>query len=370
MNEPRDEHQVQLFKYADALQARGQGSVGQHIQTFDEQMVLGWLNAQQMRKAVQGGLSEHTLRAYEFETNKFMGFIMSQLDPLAHGGQYLKQVTVDHAQAYVRYLFKDLSPRSIKRALTILNSLFTYIHNAGELTVQPFANIGVSLPTAVGFNVDEKALTEAELKSVFDACEQLPKVSKRDMAVYHRTRWMLQLMFRTWQRRSEVAHLKMSDFHKAADGWEIRFVGKGSKYGLVMASPKLMEELAVYRQSIGLPPEPSYKEIDIPVLGDVYNPHKPISSNAVYLATKRVFTLAIESVTGNDADAERLRIKLSKCAAHTFRHTGISTYMNNGGDLRLAQSQARHSSASSTSIYDQRDKKKWRDDIELKQSQF
>lgn len=341
-----------------------------NVQTFDDRMVLGWLNSHQMRKAIQGGISQHTLRAYRFETNKFVNFMITSFGHTINEGQYLKLTTEEYAHAYVRVLFESLSPRSIKRALTIINSLFTYVHNTGEIPVQPFSNVGVSLPSTVNTNMDDKALSEYELKLIFDVCEALPRKTKHGVAVYHRTRWLVQLLFRSWQRRAEVANLRMCDFVQTNQGWEIRFVGKGNKLGLVMATPKLMDELATYRQFIGLPPEPSFKEVDVPAVGHAFQPMKRLTEDGVYKAAKRIIFLTIQSIKGDDLEAQRTRLKLAKCAAHTFRHTGISTYMNNGGDLRLAQSQARHASTSSTVIYDQRDRIKWRDDIDRVQSKF
>ena len=51
------------------------------------------------------------------------------------------------------------------------------------------------------------------------------------------------------------------------------------------------------------------------------------------------------------ARAAGLRTKIS---AHSFRATGITTYLQNGGKLEIAQQMAGHESARTTGLYDRR----------------
>ncbi len=48
-----------------------------------------------------------------------------------------------------------------------------------------------------------------------------------------------------------------------------------------------------------------------------------------------------------------LRIKTA-IGCHTFRATGITDYLTNGGKLEIAQHRAGHSNAKTTSLYDRR----------------
>lgn len=49
---------------------------------------------------------------------------------------------------------------------------------------------------------------------------------------------------------------------------------------------------------------------------------------------------------------------------HSFRGTGITNYLENGGDLREAQRMAGHSNAKTTGLYDRRDQKITRGEVE------
>jgi integrase/recombinase XerD len=51
--------------------------------------------------------------------------------------------------------------------------------------------------------------------------------------------------------------------------------------------------------------------------------------------------------------AEGAAIK-TKISCHSFRATGITTYLQNGGKLEVAQAMAGHESARATGLYDRR----------------
>ena len=61
------------------------------------------------------------------------------------------------------------------------------------------------------------------------------------------------------------------------------------------------------------------------------------------------------------AIAAGLRTKIS---AHSFRATGITTYLTNGGKLEIAQAMAGHESARTTGLYDRRSDAVALDEIE------
>ena len=44
----------------------------------------------------------------------------------------------------------------------------------------------------------------------------------------------------------------------------------------------------------------------------------------------------------------------TKISCHSFRATGITTYLQNGGKLEIAQQMAGHESARTTGLYDRR----------------
>ena len=54
----------------------------------------------------------------------------------------------------------------------------------------------------------------------------------------------------------------------------------------------------------------------------------------------------------------------TKISCHSFRATGITTYLQNGGKLEVAQQMAGHESARTTGLYDRRDDTVALDEVE------
>jgi len=54
----------------------------------------------------------------------------------------------------------------------------------------------------------------------------------------------------------------------------------------------------------------------------------------------------------------------TKISCHTFRATGITTYLQNGGKLEVAQAMAGHESARTTGLYDRRNDTVALDEVE------
>ena len=54
----------------------------------------------------------------------------------------------------------------------------------------------------------------------------------------------------------------------------------------------------------------------------------------------------------------------TEIGCHTFRATGITEYLRNGGKLEIAQQMANHESARTTGLYDRRNDKVSLDEVE------
>jgi integrase len=54
----------------------------------------------------------------------------------------------------------------------------------------------------------------------------------------------------------------------------------------------------------------------------------------------------------------------TKIGCHTFRATGITEYLRNGGKLEVAQQMANHESARTTGLYDRRNDQVSLDEVE------
>jgi site-specific recombinase XerD len=331
-----------------------------------------------------GRRSAHTVRSYEKECRRFLLWLFATRDPRP---ALLPDVTVSDINNYLAFLSNPrpfaehflkahgwehqpfrgpLATESVKHCITVLHKMFDALRNLRASANQPYCLFNPVVLAHGGIagtsqeDEIEEALTPEEWAAVQAAVENLPRESIRDVKHYHRSRWLTQLLYRTWLRRSEASRLKMGSFEPSADGWNIRLTGKGAKKAKIVATTKLMAELKIYRTSLGLPPLPSPGESRPAVLA-VTGRDKGITDQAIYLLCKVIFQKAADLIEGdNPQGAQRLRL----ATPHWMRHTGVTHALEAGAHMRYVQAQARHSNLSVTARYDHKERKAWRMDLE------
>lgn len=261
---------------------------------------------------------------------------------------------------------KPLAKESARHAIGAINKMYEAFRRFRSANNQPYCLFN---PFTMAYDAHkapnhlddiEEALTKAELDAVFAAVESLPRESTVDVKHYHRSRWVINLLYWALLRREEAVTIKMGSFQPGPDGWFLRLVGKGSIAAKIVVPSILLDELKIYRQSLGLSPLPSPGET-LPAILSVRSANKGITDQALYLLCKELFKRAASIMEINDeAGAARLRM----ATPHWMRHTGISHYLEAGADPRYVQAQARHSSLKVTATYDHKEQRAWRTNLE------
>lgn len=326
--------------------------------------------------------SLHTVRSYEKECYRFLLWLRLQR---GSGHALLPSVGISDMNAYMDFLsnprpfseeflkangwdhqpFRNpLSKASLSLCITVLHRFFTAMREMRGLGDQPYCTYNpVKLlhdGLASRSNQDdevEQALTDTEWDAVQEVIERLPQSTTREKKHYHRARWIMQLLYRSFLRREEAANLKMGSFEATSQGWNIRLIGKGAKKSKIIATAKLIDELKIYRTSLGLPALPSPGE-SRPAIMAVTGSEKGITGQAVYLICKEIFSAAADLIEDRDTSAAA---RLRQSSPHWMRHTGVSHSMELGIDPRYVQAQARHSSLTITARYDHKKRQSWRD---------
>lgn len=329
--------------------------------------------------------SAHTLRAYEKECKRFLLWVRSNR---ADNGMLLPDVTVQDINNYLEFLSNPrpfspdflkrngwkhhpfraaLAPQSIKHTIIILHQLFTALRNLRINKTQPYclfnpvvlAHNSSTSTNSVAMEEVEQALTTEELAAIFQAIENLPQVTEVDKKHYHRARWLIQLLYRSFMRREEAANLTMGAFEPSTQGWNIRILGKRNKIAKIICTEALLDELKLYRSSLGLPALPSFGETR-PAILSVQGQDKGITVHLIYSICKVIFEQAAQLIEPySEASAHKLR----KASPHWLRHTGVSHSMEAGIQPRYVQAQARHSSLNTTARYDHKDRDAWREEF-------
>ena len=215
----------------------------------------------------------------------------------------------------------------------------------------------------------ERALSAAECEALDATIEALPRISVEERAVYQRARWLVALLVRSWFRRSEVARLTMGDFHRDphGDGWVCTVETKGGQDHTIVVTSQLLRELQVYRVSLGLSALPLPHDT-LPAVGHLSSRDRHLTADMVYKVVKDLVNATADRLAASERAGEPevalMVSRLRSVSPHWFRHTGVTRALESGTDPRYAQAQAGHASLATTMIYDHKDMRRQREQLE------
>lgn len=245
-----------------------------------------------------------------------------------------------------------LAPTSQRQAIIILNTMFSWLVNAGYLAGNPLSlsrqRQRKAKPRITRFLDDELWL---EVKTTI---ETMPRETDREREHFHRVRWLFSLLYICGLRISEVIENTMGAFFCRRDSegeerWWLEITGKGDKTRLVPATAELIVELTRYRRENSLSPFPLPGE-PTPLLLPIGGKQRSMTRSAVHLIVKEVFSRTASRIRARGAEFERLGNLVEDASAHWMRHTAGSN-MADTMDLRHVRDNLGHSSISTTNTY-------------------
>lgn len=246
-----------------------------------------------------------------------------------------------------------LSPQSARQALSIINSLFSWLVEAGYLAGNPLAlarrRSNHRAPRVTRF------LPMAHWQEVKQTIETLPTGTDRECMHAARVRWLFSLLYIGGLRVTEVCDTMMSGFfcRRAADGkerWWLEVTGKGDKTRLVPATAELMNELMQYRRSRSLSPLPVHDETT-PLLLPIIGPLKPMARTAIHEIVKAVMRNTANRLRlSSDPHVAAAADHIEQASTHWMRHTA-GTHQSDLVDLKTVRDNLGHANIATTSIY-------------------
>lgn len=274
-----------------------------------EELVDRFLDAIWMER----GLSKNTLGAYRADLMT-LGRGLSEID---------KSIEMANKSDLLDFIAKRVEsgakPRSTARQLSSFRRFFRYILREGMRKSDPTADIempriGRSLP---------KSLSEDEVDALLNA-------PNTDEPLGHRDRAMLELLYATGLRVSELINLRQSqiNFNQGV----LRIVGKGDRERLI----PLGEESQRWLQEFIDGPR---MEILLERQTDYLFPTR---------RGDRMTRQAFWHIIKRYAEKAGIRQKMSP---HSLRHAFATHLLNRGADLRVVQMLLGHSDLSTTQIY-------------------
>lgn len=287
--------------------------------------------------------NDHTRKAYLNATRRFAEWCE------AHGIGELADVQAFHVAAFVKDLQGQLSPPTVKQHLAALRMLFDWLVTGHILDTNPAH--AVRGPKYVVKKGKTPVLTAEEARELLNSIE-LVKAIRLDGALSYRPdlaglrdRALIAVMVYTFARVGAVLQMKVRDyFVQGRRGWT-RLHEKGGKEHEVPCHHKLEQYLDEYIAAAGIAGDP-----DGPLFRTAAGKTGQLTRNPLWqqdayrMIQARAAAAGIKTRIGN----------------HTFRATGITVYLKNGGKLETAQQMAGHESPRTTGLYDRRE-----DDISL-----
>ncbi len=270
------------------------------------------------------GLSPLTVRAYGREIEKFIIFLLER------GRRAPSSVRGDDVRDYVFHLGDlGLAPTSVRRAQSALRTYFGFLIEEGALQSDPTE--GIQSPR-VGRPLP-RVLNEADVSALLEA----PRLDSR---VYWRDQAILEFLYATGVRVSELVGLRLSDLD-VEEGLCTVF-GKGSKERMVPlgrpACVALSRYLGVVRPTL----------------------EKGKGGGRVFL-NQRGRPLSRTSVWKLVKDASLAAGIKGRVSPHVLRHTFATHLLEGGADLVAVQELLGHADISTTQIYTHLDRTYLRD---------
>jgi len=241
-----------------------------------------------------------------------------------------------HVAIYIEDLQRTHSKPTVKQHLAALRMLFDWLVVGHVMDVNPAHS--VRGPKHVVKKGKAPVLATDEARVLLDSIDASTVMGLRDRA-------LIALMAYTFARVSAATAMKVEDYFVQGRRSWVRLYEKGGKQHEVPAHHNLDEYIETYIKVASLQDDP-----------------KGLLFRTVAGKTGRVTTLPL-----SQADAYRMIRRRAKTAGiqtkignHTFRATGITAYLKNGGKLEIAQQIAAHESSRTTGLYDRSD-----DDVNL-----
>lgn len=268
---------------------------------------------------LERGLAANTVSSYRRDLAAYAAWLES------NGVTELTDVTSQHAGDYLASLRErpqPLTPSSVARTLSSLRGLHTFHLHEGALNEDVTRNLRPpKLPKRL-----PKAITVTEV-------EQLLQAASGDEPVALRDRALLELLYATGARVTEVVSLDVDDILDEVN--ILRVTGKGNKQRLVPFGSYARDALNAYLVR-GRPALAAHGR---------GTPALFLGTRGARLGRQHVWMI-IQSV------AERANLA-AKVSPHTLRHSFATHLLSGGADVRSVQELLGHASVATTQIYTQ-----------------
>ncbi len=250
--------------------------------------------------------SDNTIKSYENDLNELKDYIKGDITKL----------TKDDIVNFINEN-KSKSDKTIAHFITVFRGFYKYLNQENIIKVNPMLNIPMpktrkTLPKVLSID-DVNKLLDIEL------------TNKND----YRNKAMLELMYSTGIRISELINIKIHDIN--IENCTLKVMGKGSKERIIPLGDYAIEYLKLYING--------YRKDFIKFNTD----YLFLNSRGTNM-TRQGFFKIVKKIAKEKAIKQDF-------SPHTLRHSFATHMLENGADLRTIQELLGHSDVSTTQIY-------------------
>ncbi len=310
-------------------------------------------------------LSAHTVLSYSIDLRQFREFITGHPQPTLHtravaetndGFDPLSVTTSDIRQWLMTLAEQGISPRSLRRKLTALNSFYAFLMHEGLIKNNPGMDVELAkVPKQLPVNIRREEVNRIIDEDLYnnpllndDAAHEgatpeqsAPSDTTDDAAddqgqqfldeerfVTFRDALIFTMFYSTGMRRGELISLKDSDVNVAKG--ELKVLGKRNKERIIPFGSELGENIERYR------------ELRKKIIGGDSDSFfvRPDGTSLYPMLVERVVKRALEG-----------RAHAGRLSPHVLRHSFASDMLNNGADIVAVQKLLGHESLATTQVY-------------------
>lgn len=266
----------------------------------------------------QRNLSAATMKGYQIDLRQFLELQKADSDPLCK----------ENLDRFCRVLNKKYMPRTAKRKLASVHAFASWLEFEEIIDKDPFSKVNTKMkrlkqiPQFLPLVSMEQILHTAYRKQ-WEADRRKPayKVSVQNVAI-------MELLFATGIRVSELCAIKLEDFHQHLGA--VRILGKGDKERLIPIENR--EVIMALEKHIEF-----YSDL--------------IEAQGYLFYNQRKAPLSQQSVRNMVSKYAKEAGIPGKITPHVIRHTFATLMLEQEVDIRYIQSLLGHSSIKTTEIY-------------------
>ena len=272
--------------------------------------------------AIERGLAKNTVSAYRRDLKVYLVFL--EQSQTASFADVSEQTIANYAQSLVQV--RGLASSSVARMLAAVRGLHKYLLSENQVT----QDVAASVKPPKSSRRLPKAISVAEVERLLDAAGPAAESADSISSIRVRDRALLELLYATGARVSEVVNLDLDDL---VDPTLVRLFGKGAKERIVPVGGFAQRALQAYLVRIR------------PALASLGK-----GTPALFLNQRggRLSRQSAWQIISDAASAAELQGEISP---HTLRHSFATHLLEGGADVRVVQELLGHSSVATTQIY-------------------